>query len=234
MKYLVFLSVIFIAACTSKSDRLKEAEAFYALALENKDPSLARVALCQIMLIDSNIPAYQDSLARLYIASSNFETGLRYAEKVCKNGPCENILKENMAAAYQQLGKNDEAEKIIQGLIAETKENKYLFQQLLIYFNAGKTTSFDSLSSAMLQQIETDSSMAKTIVPIVAPSSGGDQMVPIKAAVYFLIGNNALNTTRDVNKGVEYMQRSLKEFAPFEMPRYVLQQVEQLMAQQGR
>jgi len=59
-------------------------------------------------------------------------------------------------------------------------------------------------------------------------------MVPIKAAVYFLIGNNALNTTRDINKGVEYMQRSLKEFAPFEMPRYVLQQVEQLMAQQGR
>ncbi|HBN02933.1 MAG TPA: hypothetical protein DD396_02715 [Bacteroidetes bacterium] len=234
MKYLVLLSVILIAACTSTSDRLKEAESLYKLALENKDPSLARVALCQIMLIDSNIPAYQDSLARLYIASSNFETGLRYAEKVCKNGPCENILKENMAAAYQQLGKNDEAEKIIKGLIADSKDNKYLFQQLLIYFNAGKTTSFDSLSSAMLQQIEIDSTMAKTIVPIVAPSSGGDQMVPIKAAVYFLIGNNALNTTRDINKGVEYMQLSLKEFAPFEMPRYVLQQVEQLMAQQGR
>ena len=234
MKYLVLLSVILIAACTSTSDRLKEAESLYKLALENKDPSLARVALCQIMLIDSNIPAYQGSLARLYIASSNFETGLRYAEKVCKNGPCENILKENMAAAYQQLGKNDEAEKIIKGLIADSKDNKYLFQQLLIYFNAGKTTSFDSLSSAMLQQIEIDSTMAKTIVPIVAPSSGGDQMVPIKAAVYFLIGNNALNTTRDINKGVEYMQLSLKEFAPFEMPRYVLQQVEQLMAQQGR
>ena len=139
-----------------------------------------------------------------------------------------------MAAAYQQLGKNDEAEKIIKGLIADSKDNKYLFQQLLIYFNAGKTTSCDSLSSAMLQQIEIDSTMAKTIVPIVAPSSGGDQMVPIKAAVYFLIGNNALNTTRDINKGVEYMQLSLKEFAPFEMPRYVLQQVEQLMAQQGR
>ena len=234
MKYLVLLSVILIAACTSTSDRLKEAESLYKLALENKDPSLARVALCQIMLIDSTIPAYQDSLARLYIASSNFETGLRYAEKVCKNGPCENILKENMAAAYQQLGKNDEAEKIIKGLIADSKDNKYLFQQLLIYFNAGKTTSFDSLSSAMLQQIEIDSTMAKTIVPIVAPSSGGYQMVPIKAAVYFLIGNNALNTTRDINKGVEYMQLSLKEFAPFEMPRYVLQQVEQLMAQQGR
>ncbi len=234
MKYLVLLSVLIFAACSTQSDRLKEAEALYKLALENKDPSLARVALCQIMLIDSTIPAYQDSLARLYIAASNFETGLRYAEKVCKNGPCENILKENMAAAYQQLGKNIEAEKIIQGLIADTKENKYLFQQLLIYFNAGKTTSFDSLSTTMLQQIETDSTMAKTMVPIVAPSSGGDQMVPIKAAVYFLIGNNALNTTRDINKGVEYMQLSLTEFAPFEMPRYVLQQVEQLAIQQGR
>ena len=234
MKYLVLLSVLIFAACSTQSDRLKEAEALYKLALENKDPSLARVALCQIMLIDSTIPAYQDSLARLYIAASNFETGLRYAEKVCKNGPCENILKENMAAAYQQLGKNIEAEKIIQGLIADTKENKYLFQQLLIYFNAGKTTSFDSLSTTMLQQIETDSTMAKTMVPIVAPSSGGDQMVPIKAAVYFLIGNNALNTTRDINKGVEYMQLSLTDFAPFEMPRYVLQQVEQLAIQQGR
>ena len=115
MKYLVLLSVLIFAACSTQSDRLKEAEALYKLALENKDPSLARVELCQIMLIDSTIPAYQDSLARLYIAASNFETGLRYAEKVCKNGPCENILKENMAAAYQQLGKNIEAEKIIQG-----------------------------------------------------------------------------------------------------------------------
>lgn len=234
MKYIAILSILVIAACSSKSDQLKEAEAFYKLALENKDPSVARVALNQIMLIDSSITQYQDSLARLYIAANNFESGLRYAEKVCKNGPCDNLLKENMALAYQQLGKNTEAEKVIQGLIADTKDNKYLFQQLLIYFNAGNITSFDSLSTDMLAQIEADTAMASTIVPIVAPSSGGDQMVPIKAAVYFLIGNNALNTTRDINKGVKYMQLSIKEFEPFEMPRYVLQQVEQLVRQQGR
>jgi hypothetical protein len=51
----------------------------------------------------------------------------------------------------------------------------------------------------------------------------------MKAATLFLIGNNALERKQDVNTAVTYLKKSIEEFDQFEMPRYVLMELEKMM-----
>ena len=62
------------------------------------------------------------------------------------------------------------------------------------------------------------------------PVSGGNQLVPLKAATLFLIGNNALERKQDVSTAVRYLQKSIEEFEQFEMHRYVLMELEKMMS----
>ena len=48
-------------------------------------------------------------------------------------------------------------------------------------------------------------------------------------ATLFLIGNNALERKQDVSTAVRYLQKSIEEFEQFEMPRYVLMELEKMM-----
>jgi hypothetical protein len=80
-----------------------------------------------------------------------------------------------------------------------------------------------------LEQIESDIALAATSVPMPGPVSGIQQLVPMKAATLFLIGNNALERKQDVNTAVTYLKKSIEEFDQFEMPRYVLMELEKMM-----
>jgi tetratricopeptide (TPR) repeat protein len=223
-----------LVACSSNSKKLDEAVNLYNLAINNNDITASRVALNQIMLLDSSLTQYQDSIARLFISTGNFEAGLRYAEKVQSAGKCDDKLKESMALAYQQIGKTDTAKTLLKELMSKTKDSKYLFQQLVILYESQDVMAFDSMSSSILTQLNSDTALARSVVPMPGPISQQMQQVPLKAATYFLIGNNALNTKNDVKTAVEYLQLSLKEYNQFEMPRYVLQEIEQMMMTQRR
>jgi tetratricopeptide (TPR) repeat protein len=227
----LFLAAIalFIGACNTTDKQLSQAEALYTRALENKDATTVKVALNQLLLLDSNNTVYQDSLSRIYISSGNFAAGLRYAEKVFNAGKADVKLKENMALAYQQIGKTDKAEQFVNSLKTETNDYKYEYQKLVISYENRDQILFDSLSKSILAEIEIDSLVARTTVPMPGPVSGVNQLVPLKAATYFLIGNNALENNRDVNTAVEYLQKSLEEYGEFEMSRYVLMEIEKMM-----
>jgi tetratricopeptide (TPR) repeat protein len=227
----LFLAAIalFIGACNTTDKQLSQAEALYTRALENKDVTTVKVALNQLLLLDSTSIEYQDSLSRVYMRNGNFIAGLKYAELVYNAGKAEAKLKENMALAYQQVGETEKAEKFIDNLIVETGNYKYLYQKLVIQYENGNQIKFDSLSIDILDQIESDSILAATSVPMPGPVSGAQQLVPIKAATLFLIGNNALERKQDVNAAVTYLKKSIEEFDQFEMPRYVLMELEKMM-----
>jgi tetratricopeptide (TPR) repeat protein len=235
-KTIFFLAVIvlFLGACNTTDRELSQAEALYAQALDNKDASTVQVALNQLLLLDSSNIEYQDSLSRLYMRNGNFDAGLKYAELVYNAGKAEAKLKENMALAYQQIGETEKAEKFIDNLIIETGLYKYLYQKLVIQYENGNQMKFDSLSTDILKQIESDSILASTSVPMPGPVSGIQQLVPMKAATLFLIGNNALERKQDVNTAVTYLKKSIEEFDQFEMPRYVLMELEKMMYGQRR
>jgi tetratricopeptide (TPR) repeat protein len=226
---LLAVIIFFISACNSTDKQLSQTEALYHQALENKDAATVKVALNQLLLLDSTSIEYQDSLSRVYMRNGNFIAGLKYAELVYNAGKAEAKLKENMALAYQQVGETEKAEKFIDNLIIETGNYKYLYQKLVIQYENGNQIKFDSLSTDILSQIESDSILAATSVPMPGPVSGAQQLVPIKAATLFLIGNNALERKQDVNVAVTYLKKSIEEFDQFEMPRYVLMELEKMM-----
>ena len=84
------------------------------------------------------------------------------------------------------------------------------------------------MSNQLLTLAQSDTLIAKTLVSMPSPISGGTQLVPIKAATLFLMGNNALERRQDINSGVNYLRESIEEYEKFEMPRYVLMELEKL------
>lgn len=217
-------------SCTPEDHRISDSNALYQQALENNDVQTAKLALNQLILLDSSNLDYPDSLSRIYMKTGNFEAGLKYAELVYQTGKSDAKLKENMALAYQQIGETEKAELFINRLLESSKNYKYLFQKLVIQYENGNQPLFDSLSNEVLSLAESDSLVAQTNVPMPAPVSGGNQLVPIEAATLFLIGNNALERSQDINKAVKYLQKSIQRFEQFEMPRYVLMELEKMMA----
>ncbi|PCJ67924.1 MAG: hypothetical protein COA58_01945 [Bacteroidetes bacterium] len=232
-KFIVLLTIsLGFVACNNKELQLENAQNLYQQGLSNSDAATTKVALNQLLLLDSTNTVYQDSLSRIYMSSGNFEAGIKYAEKVYNSGKSDIKLKENMAVAYQQLGETEKAEKFIKNLLAETNDYKYLYQQLVIQYEVGNQVMFDSLAKNILERVENDSLVARTVVPMPGPVTGLKQMVPMKAATYFLIGNNALEKRQDINTAISYLQESIKEYNEFEMSRYVLMEIEKMMMSQ--
>ena len=64
---LLFSAVTLLGACTESNTQLKSAKALYEVSLANSDQSTVKVALNQLLLLDSTNTVYQDSLSRLYI-----------------------------------------------------------------------------------------------------------------------------------------------------------------------
>ena len=216
-------------ACNQDEYQLSKAQDLYQQALSNNDVNTAKLALNQLVLLDTANLVYQDSLSRLYMQSGNFTAGLKYAENVYANGKANGQLRENMAIAYQQIGETEKADEFIENLLISTKDYKYLFQKVVIQYENGNQPLFDSLSNYVLNLSISDSLVAQTIVPMPGPVSGGNQLVPIKAATLFLIGNNALERKQDINTAVQYLRKSIDEYNQFEMPRYVLMELEKMM-----
>jgi tetratricopeptide (TPR) repeat protein len=232
-KLLLYVLAGFLwVGCSEDTKSTNTAEALYELALENKDVTTAKVALSQLILEDSTNMDYKDSLSRIYFNEGNFYAGLDYAEQVFASGSNDKVLQENMAIAYQQIGETEMAEEIISGLFTSTKDYKYFFQKVIIQYENVNLPLFDSLSNQLLTLAQSDTLIAKTLVSMPSPISGGTQLVPIKAATLFLMGNNALERRQDINSGVNYLRESIEEYEKFEMPRYVLMELEKMMANQ--
>ncbi len=228
-KLTALILILFLGACTSNDKRLNDAVSLYKQALQNKDATTSQLALNQILLLDTTNTDYMDSLSRIYMRNGNFDAGIRYAEAVYNAGKASTKLRENMAIAYQQTGETEKAQNFIESLLQETKDYKYLYQKLVIQYENGNQIIFDSLSTDILNQANSDSLIASTVVPMPGPVSGRQQLVPIKAATLFLIGNNALERNQDVNTAVKYLKESIQEYEQFEMPRYVLMELEKMM-----
>ena len=231
MKHIIFILLLSIAfaSCNNSKDDLAKAKKLYNLAVSNEDVPAARMALLQILCLDSTNVQYQDSIARLYIKGGNFKTGIKYAEEVYNRGKASIKLKESMAIAYQQNGDGEKSESFFASLLSETNDYKYKYQQLVIHFENGNQPMFDSLSRSIITEATQDSVIAATKIDMPGPVSGIGQKVPIVAATYFLVGNNALEKRQDVNTAIKNLQESLRVYPDLEYSKYILMEIEKLM-----
>jgi tetratricopeptide (TPR) repeat protein len=226
---LITLSIT-LFACQNGNNDLEKAKALYKIAQENLDASTTKVALNQLILLDSTNLDYKDSLSRLYMATGNYQAGSKLGNEVYKSGKADNELKESLALSYQQLNKLDKAERMIDELWKSTKNYKYQYQKLVLSYNKRDMIGFDTLATSLLGTIEADSMVAKTTVALRGPVTGANQDVPLLAAVYFIIGNNAFDNEQNVQKSVAYFTKSIEVYNEFELARYSLQEIERMIA----
>ncbi len=230
---IVLISTAFYA-CKDENKELKTAENLYNSAKQYKDLNTTKVALNQMLLIDSTNIEYKDSLARLYMRGGNVEGGLKLAEQVDLAGKADSKLVEMIGIAHQQMGNIEKSEKVFDRLLSETKDYKYLYQKMVIQYEKGNMIEFDSLSNIILTQVETDSVMAKTTIEFPGPVSGVSQQVPLKAATLLVVGKNAYDREQNLKKAVDYYVKSVQAFDQFEMARYFLSEIERMQMSAGR
>ena len=226
--FLALTIIISFGACQQENNELQSAKDFYELAQQNRDATTTKVALNKLILLDSSNIDYKDSLARLYMKTGNYKAGVRLADEVYTAGKADNDLTEDMSLAYQQLGEFDKSEDLIDKLFSSTRNYKYQYQKLVLQYNKGNQAAFDTLATDLLSKIDSDSSIASTTLSLPGPVTGVQQEVPIKAATLFIIGNNAFDREQNLQKAVNYFQKSIQEFEQFELARYSLQEIERM------
>ena len=136
----ILLLSTLLFACNSSKEDLNNAEKLYKQAISNLDLTTAKLALNQILLLDSNNLIYKDSLARLYIQGGNYEGGVKLAEQLNKAGKADKKLLELTGVAYQQMGKLDESDALFNKLWNESKDFKYLYQIMVIQYEKGNSS----------------------------------------------------------------------------------------------
>lgn len=227
----VIFALVIMASCT-KDNGQEMAKKLYETAQKNLDPNTAKVALNQLLIYDSTNLVNKDSLARLYMQTGNYKAGTDLAQVIIESGSPDTKLIETTALAYQQLGEKEKAEGLVDMLMSNTDNPKYLYQKMVLQYEKGDVIMFDSISNQLLSRIETDSLAAKQTILLPDPASGANQNIPIKAATLFVIGNNAFEKEKDVRKAVNYFQQSVQEYDQFQMARYYLTEIARM--QQGR
>lgn len=226
------LSLLLLAACQTEQSDLEQTKALYQSALKHKDLTTQRIALNQLILLDTSNLDYVDSLARLYIKDGNYEGGLLLAEQLFELNKGDNKLKELAGVAYQQVSKLDEATSTFNSLFANTKDYRYAYQVVAIAYEQANVQLFDSLSNQLLEAAANDSIVSRTLIDFPGPITGAPQLVPIGAATIFLKGKFALDKKQDIRSAVAYYQQAISAFESFEMPYYYLQEIEMMQRQQ--
>lgn len=230
MRYsILFLGIsLMLTACNhdhrseNQAEQLAQAKALYEIAMEHKDASTARVALHQIILLDSNALNYKDSLSRILISTGNFQGGVQLGQDVLDAQKADNGLLELMGHAYQQLYKLDESIAIFNTLFANTGDYRYEVENLKNWVYKGNAHTFDSLSNRLLEVARADSVAANTLIRIDAPLSRSEQYIPLEPIILFLKGQYALEARRDPNSAIQYFKQALLLSEAFEMPRAYL------------
>jgi tetratricopeptide (TPR) repeat protein len=220
-----------LVACThdhaeeNRTQSLKDAKNLYNTAMANKDASTARVALHQIVILDSTALNYKDSLARILISTGNFVGGVKYGEEVLGANKADDVLVELMAHAYQQQYKLDESIELFTRLFKSTGDYRYEVENLKNWVYKGNRHHFDSLSNQLLEIARTDTVAAQTMIRIDAPLSRSEQYIPLEPIVLFLKGQYALEALKDPNTAINYFRQALLLSEAFEMPRAYLMEM---------
>ena len=112
-----------LAQCLEMSGRLPDAEKTFLQAIDGNKAFLE---------------AYRQ-LYRYYIAVRRVEDARRILELAIQNNPKEYIFRFDLALHYQTLGKQDEAKKIVQDMVARVKEFPAAYEMAGdFYFGLGK------------------------------------------------------------------------------------------------
>jgi tetratricopeptide (TPR) repeat protein len=233
---LLFCATLFIACDKSPSagttvvtgkggDDTELYRRLFDRSMTMKDYPTAIVAAQMILLTDSTLTAYQDSLPELYAASNNAEACAMVIDDVLKRHPDEERFLQVKAVVLQEQRDVYGMYDIYNKLYKSTGKLTYQYQIATIQFSTGE------LDKAMktLDMLIDKGQHSKDSLDIFI-NEQQKQKVPILAAVLNFKGY-IFAQKRDMLNARNHFEAALKDFPDFVMAQRNLQQ---LMSQKQR
>jgi tetratricopeptide (TPR) repeat protein len=173
-----------------------------------------------MLLKDSTLTIYEDTLPELYVATSNIEAADYYTKRVLVRKPNDERFLQIKALCAQQKGKIEEEFDIYNKLFASTKKLSYLYQITAFQFSTGQMEQ----AVKNLAELETKATPKDSVD--FAVSENEKQKVPLRAAVYNMKAYMQAQS-RDLMGAKKYFEMALKEYPDFVMAKRNLQQLMQ-------
>ena len=207
-------------ACKNTTNNSNDNKLLFEKSMAVKDYQSAIVAIQYMLLKDSTLSMYEDTLPELYVATSNVEAADYYTNRVLVRKPNDERFLQIKALCAQQKGKIEEEFDIYNKLFASTKKLSYLYQITAFQFSTGQMEQ----AVKNLAELETKATPKDSVDFAVSESE--KQKVPLRAAVYNMKAYMQAQS-RDLMGAKKYFEMALKEYPDFVMAKRNLQQLMQ-------
>jgi tetratricopeptide (TPR) repeat protein len=165
----------------------------YEKAYEIGDHHTCVSAVTRILLLDSTQTHYYDSLTRHYLAISNANSSIYYAEKSLLLDPGNTKMLEMAGYVYFEAGSFQKSEEKFQKLYQITNDLKYVHQLSQIYGYMGNLEKANQMTDLIINNED-----ANDMYIDMASPDGQVQNIKIKAASWLVRANLAKSVSQAV------------------------------------
>jgi tetratricopeptide (TPR) repeat protein len=191
----------------------------YEKSMDFKDYPTAIMAIQMMLLEDSTLTAYQDSLPELYAATNNIEACSKTIDVTLSRHPKEEKFLQVKALVQQETGDYAGVFTTYTTLYETTKKLSYLYQIGTLHFSAGKLDEASKTVDLILTKAETSKDSLDIFV-----NEQQKQKVPILAAALNFRGY-IYAQQRNLSEAKVYFEAAIKVFPDFVMAQRNLQQL---------
>lgn len=165
------------------SPEFKRNKLIFELASNFNDPSVARMALYNMIVIDSKNPALIDSLALLYYEYQNYASAAIVSQEALRRNPNNPLLLELSALCYENLGLPERALNQYESLYLKQNNPITLYKIAFLQLQLNRFVEANTSADILLSKPE-----LKQQVVVFPKSDNTTQQVSMHAAVYNLKG----------------------------------------------
>ncbi len=230
--YLMTLATITLAtSCkdgisSDSSTQMELHKKVYKASTDIGDLPTAINSLRYMIAIDSTNPNLLDTLANLYISVGQMQQAIKICDQYAVKYPLTEKVMETKELSFEKLDMLDSAYAMADKLFLKTEKLKYVYRQGYYKIQMGDKKGFDYLQKVIdFKQPIKDS----TEMRFGSGRNSYIQMVPIKAAAYFIKGST-LGLMHKYTETKENYKLALKEFPEFYYVEQILQHFEQYVS----
>lgn len=185
--------------------------AIYQLATQFNDPSVARMALYNLLFYSNNQSAVLDSLAYMYYEMNQMPSVALVTRENLKMNPDNQVALELGAIAFSQLGAKDQALDNYEKLFLKNNESRTLYQVAFMQYELNRYTESSTSVDILLKRTDIDEIKMRF-----SKLDQTQQEVSMRAALLNLQGLIAQGND-DIPKAKELFLEALKVAPGFEL-----------------
>lgn len=208
-----FAAILLFSSCTDEKKQLEKANAHdikvYHQAAEYGDVGTAIYAIHSLLARDTSNIAYYDTLSMLYFESRNYPQAVQSAQRALAKDPDNEKLLQVVANSYKYMGRGDVALPYFLKLSEITNNPQFAYEAAVIEFYGKQYTEAEAAINKLLN------SPASENYSVGVPSGQGkEQPVPLRAALYNLLGYIKQNQEKPEEAKTAY-QKALDLYPEF-------------------